>query len=199
MMFAVDLGVIHHGNGAAIDYVGIAAAAFASWVGIPGPGEPVLIAASVVAAKRNLDVTPVLVAAWVGATAGGIVGWLVGLKAGRWLLLARGPLHTLRLRALHRSERVFRRMEVLAILMSPSWVAGIHHSRARVYLMVNALSAALLWTLPIGLGAYYAGPPILEAVQDFGIIGTLVVLAAAIVVVAIEVIRRRSRGSEGSA
>lgn len=198
-MFAVHVGVLHHGHGAAIDYVGVALAALASWAGIPGPGEPVLIAASVVAAKNKLDITPVLIAAWVGATAGGIIGWLVGLKAGRWLVMAKGPLHTLRLRTLKRTEGVFRRMEVVAIVMAPSWVAGIHRSRARVYLVVNALSAALLWTLPIGLGAYYAGPPILEAVKDFGIIGTAVVVAAVIVAAAIEVLRRARRGRERSA
>ncbi len=50
---------------------------------MPGPGEPVLIAAGVLASKHKLDLATVLVVAWVAATAGGILGWAVGLKAGR--------------------------------------------------------------------------------------------------------------------
>ena len=40
-----------------------------------------LIGAGVLAARGRLDLTTVLVVAWVAATAGGIIGWLGGLKA----------------------------------------------------------------------------------------------------------------------
>ena len=36
-----------------------------------------------------------------------------------------------------------------------------------VYLITNAVSAAL-WAVGIGLGAYYAGPPVLDVIADVG-------------------------------
>jgi membrane protein DedA with SNARE-associated domain len=80
---------------ASIDYAALASAAFASWAGLPGPGEPLLIAAAVVASKHNLDIKPVLAWAFLGASLGGIAGWLGGLYAGRAVMTAPGPLRKL--------------------------------------------------------------------------------------------------------
>jgi len=187
----VQLPLVHHVRGAAIDYLGVALAAFASWVGVPGPGEPVLIAAAVIASKHKLDITPLIFWAWIGATLGGIVGWLAGLKAGYGLLTARGPLLGLRRRAVARGEEVFRRFEVLAIIATPSWVAGIHRSRARVYLPTTVFSAILLWALPIALAAYYAGPPILDLVSDVGTLALVIFVAVVAAVLVAGLLRRR--------
>ena len=70
--------LLHHVPAANIDYVALALGAFASWAGVPGPGEPLLIASAIVAAKHKVDITPVLIWAWVGATLGGITGWWAG-------------------------------------------------------------------------------------------------------------------------
>ena len=91
-----SISTIFHGP--PIDYAALALAAAASWVGVPGPGEPVLIAAGVFAAQHKLDIASVLIVAWAGATAGGIGG--LGARAeGRagGAHRARGPLHGLRL------------------------------------------------------------------------------------------------------
>src|ERR1700759_2824243 len=53
----------HRVEGPAVDCYGLALAAAASWAAIPGPGEPVLIAAGVLAAKHKLDLTTVLLVA----------------------------------------------------------------------------------------------------------------------------------------
>lgn len=187
----IHVHLFHHVRGGAVDYVGVAVAAFASWVGVPGPGEPVLIAAAVVASKHKLDIAPLIFWAWVGATCGGTVGWLAGMKAGRRVLTAPGPLQGARVRTVERGERFFKRFEVVAIVLTPSWVAGLNRARARVYLPVNALSAILLWALPLALGAYYAGPPLLDLVNDLGTIATIAVLVFLAVVLGGEVLRRR--------
>ena len=109
--------------------------------GCPGPGEPVLIAEAVFAARHKLDICSVMLVAWAGAAVGGVVGWLVGLKAGRALVTARGPLRRLRINAVARGEDVFARHPVLAIYLTPSWVAGIHRVRAAPYLTVNAIGS----------------------------------------------------------
>jgi membrane protein DedA with SNARE-associated domain len=187
------LRLFQHVKGPTIDYVGVSVAAFASWAGVTGPGEPVLIAAGIFAAKHKLDVAPVILWAWVGATVGGIVGWVAGLKAGRSVLTGPGPFRKGRLKAIAKGEEVFRRMEVIAIILAPSWLAGIHRSSARVYLPTNAISAALLWALPIGLGAYYAGPAVLDVAEDAGTFASIAVVVVIVAVVGIEVLRRRRR------
>jgi membrane protein DedA with SNARE-associated domain len=182
----------HHFHGPPIDYAGLAAAAAASWAGLPGPGEPLLIAAGVFAAKHKLDIGEVLLVAWASATAGGILGWLIGMKAGRVVLTTRGPFHRVRLRALERGDEIFQRHPVVAILLTPSWIAGIHRVRSSIYLSTNVISAAL-WAIGIGLGAFYVGPDIVELADDLGWVtgGGLVLLVLA--GVAAEITRRRRR------
>jgi membrane protein DedA with SNARE-associated domain len=182
----------HHFHGPPIDYAGLAAAAAASWVGVPGPGEPVLIAAGVFAARHRLDIGSVLLIAWGAATAGGIAGWLIGMKAGRAVLTTRGPLHGMRRKALARGEEVFARHPVAGVLLTPSWIAGIHRVRKRVYLPTNAASAAV-WAVGIGLGSYYVGPQIVDIVGELGWITAIGVVLLILSAVATEISRRRRR------
>jgi membrane protein DedA with SNARE-associated domain len=188
----------HHFHGSPIDYVGLAAAAIASWVGVPGPGEPVLIATGVLAAKHHLDITGVLLVAWAAATLGGIAGWLLGMMFGRRLLTFPGPLRKLREGAVERGDRIFRSHPVLAIVLTPSWIAGIHHVRARVYLVTNVLSAAA-WAAVIGLGAYYIGPSIVDFAGDLGLVTGIALGVLVVLVVGGEVLRRRRRAARARA
>jgi membrane protein DedA with SNARE-associated domain len=184
----VHVHLFHHA-GPAFDYVGIALASFASWVGIPGPGEALLLAAGVFAAKHKLDITPVVFVAFLGATAGGIAGWLVGLLGGRSLLTAPGPLRSIRQDAVDRGEETFKRMEVIAIILTPPWVAGIFHTRALLYNVVNVVSAAI-WAVTIGVGGYYFGPPILELVNDFGTVGLVFAIVLVVAAVGTAAVRK---------
>ncbi len=192
LILAFHLHFFHHVRGAAVDYLGVALAAFASWAGLPGPGESVLIATGVLAGKHHLDITPVLFWATAGATLGGVVGWVAGRKGGRAVLTRPGPLFSLRRGAAARGDEVFHRVEVIAILLAPSWVAGIHKSRARLYLPINFVSA-LAWSLVFGLGAYYAGPPILELAADWGTVGIVALVALVAAGVGLEITRRVRR------
>jgi membrane protein DedA with SNARE-associated domain len=184
---------LHHAA-RSFDYVGLAAGSFASWVGLPGPGEPLLLAAAVLAAKHRLDLGDVLAVAFISAVAGGIIGWLVGLKAGRRLATAPGPLHSLRLRAVNRGEDIFNRYPVTAILMTPAFVAGIHRVRPVLYHVVNVLSAAA-WTTAIGVGGYFIGPPVLDAVDDLGTGATIAVVAVVVVLFGLHLARQYRRVS----
>src|SRR2546421_360740 len=65
-----------------IDYAGVGLAATAGWAGVPGLGETALIAAGVLAAHGQLDIAEVVAVAFVGAAAGGVAGWLLGMKHG---------------------------------------------------------------------------------------------------------------------
>jgi membrane protein DedA with SNARE-associated domain len=196
-LIAFALHVLRHVPAAQIDYAALAVAAFASWAGLPGPGEPLLIAAGLIAAKHKLDITPVLVWAWVGANFGGIAGWLLGRVAGRGVMTAPGPLRGVRLRAVERGEEIFQRITVVAILLTPAWVAGIHRVGTGIYLVTNALSA-VVWAVGIGLGAYYAGPPVIDVLGDIGLISLIGLGVLIVVGVGLEVTRRRRRSHAAS-
>lgn len=180
----------HRFHGPPFDYVGLAVGSAISSAGLPGPGESLLIAAAILAASGKLDLTSVLFVAFVGATVGGIVGWIAGLKAGRTVLTAAGPLRRLRLRALKRGDRIFERHPVFAIILTPAWVAGIHGVRSRVYQPLNALSAAM-WAVGVGVSAYAVGPSVVDWVDDFGLVSLGVVVAVVIGTVAVAMIRHR--------
>ncbi len=189
----VHLHLFHHLRGPAFDYVGVGLGAFASWAGLPGPGEALLLAAGVFAAKHKLDISPVILVAFAGATAGGILGWLVGLIAGRSVLTAPGPLRSIRLDTVERGEHAFKRVQAVAILLTPSWVAGIFHAGAGLYNLINVVSAAV-WAVAIGVGGYYVGPPVVEVVDDLGTVG--LILAIAIVALGVTTaLVRRQRGA----
>lgn len=143
-------------RGPALDYVALFLFAMLSGIGVNGFGEVALLGAGVYVSNHKLPIEPVLIIAWLGATVGGIIGWGLGRQAGRRLLTAPGPLLKFRTRMLAHSEAVFFLHPSIAILLTPSWAAGIEKVRWRPYVSLNALSA-LLWALPLGLGAYVLG------------------------------------------
>lgn len=180
------LAALHPHTRASVDYVGVFLASVASWAALPGPGEAALVAAGISAAHGHLDLTSVVAVAWAGATTGGAAGWIVGVKGGRELLTAPGPLRHLRLGLIARGDRFYERYGPVAVLFTPSWIAGIHDMRWARFLPANALSA-LVWALSVGVGAYLLGPSITDIVADAGLaggllLGTLIVLTAALVV-----------------
>lgn len=190
----IHIHLHHQFHGPPFDYAGLAVAAAASWIGVPGPGEPVLIAAGVLAAKHQLDIASVVFVAWVAATAGGATGWLIGRGAGRAFLTAPGPLRAARVRAVERGEQVFERYPVIAIVLTPSWVAGINRVRAAVYHPTNAVSAAL-WAAGLGFGAYLVGPTIVEFADDLGLVTGIIVGVMIASAVLLELRRRWRKAS----
>ncbi len=188
----IHIHLHHRFHGPPFDYAGLAVAAALSWIGLPGPGEPVLIAAGVLAAHHKLDITSVLFVAFVAAAGGGMAGWGIGRVAGQGLLTAPGPLRRLRRRLLNRGEDVFARHPVIAILLTPAPIAGIHRVRTTVFLAVNTASA-LVWAVGIGLGAYFAGPSVIDAVDDLGLVTGVALGVVVVAGVGFEIRRRHRR------
>jgi membrane protein DedA with SNARE-associated domain len=190
-LVASDLGrhLHHHLAGPKVDYAALALAAAVSWIGIPGAGEAALIAAGISAAHGHVDIVGVLAVAWAGAMAGGTAGWLIGLAGGRSLATRPGPLLGLRLRMLRHGDAVYARRGWLAVYLAPSWMAGISAMAARRFLPANAV-ASLVWALTIGLGSYYAGRSIADAITD---VGTAGLVGAAVLLGGSLVVRRRGR------
>jgi membrane protein DedA with SNARE-associated domain len=182
----------HHLHGPSLGYAGIGLAAAASWAGVPGPGETLLIAGGILAARGRLDLLEVLVVAWIGAMLGGAAGWALGRRAGHALLAAPGPLREQRVAAIARGERFFARFGVLAVYVAPSWVAGSTGLSAARFIPANAVSAGI-WAALVGVGAYAVGPPIADLVGDVGLAGLLVLVALALAGVAYAILGRPRR------
>ena len=183
---------IHRFHGPPFDYLGLAVGSGVSWILGIGPGEPLLIAAAVLASRHRLDLTELILIAWLGATAGGMIGWLIGLKAGRAVLVAPGPFQRARVRAVARGERVFHRRTVIAVILTPAWLAGVHRVKLPIFTFANAVSAAI-WAIGIGGGAFLIGPAVGDIFDDLGTVG-LVIIGSVIVLGGVaEVARRRIR------
>lgn len=189
LLVVVAAHITSHVHARPAGYTAIALAAFASWAGLPGPGEAVVIAGAAFAARHRLDIVQVELFAFGGATVGGMVGWAVGWRFGA-LAVRPGPLFGLRRRGLRAGERFFRRFGPLAVFLTPSWVAGVHHVPPLRFTIFNALSSAV-WAAMYGLVTYFAGPDVVDLLGDFGT-GTLVALGVLILLsVGIAFVRRR--------
>ncbi|HME02074.1 MAG TPA: hypothetical protein VKG38_03465 [Solirubrobacteraceae bacterium] len=189
-VFAVILH--HHGRDSGVDYAGVFLAAVLSWAVLPGPGEAALIAASISARHGRLDLAAVLAVAWAGATVGGTIGWIAGLKGGRGLITVPGVVHHLRLALIEKGDRFYELYGPIAVFFTPSWIAGIHDMHWSRFLPANAISGAV-WALTIGFAAYLVGPSITDIVADAGIAGSAFV--GFLFVLALLFFRRRSHRS----
>ena len=191
------LRIHHHVRGPRTGYVGLALAAAASWIGLPGPGEAALVTAGIFAAHHRLDLVSVIGSGWIGATVGGSGGWLIGRVAGRRFVTAPGPLLRLRRTAVERGDRMYERYGPLAVFFTPSWAAGMVGMRAGPFLLANAASA-LVWAAALSAGSYVAGPVVLDLVGDAGLIGLIVIGVVIVGGAIIEVRRVRRRRRAGA-
>lgn len=172
--------------------IGLFAAVVATWIAVSGPGEAALVSAGTIAARGEEAIALVLVVAFLGTFAGSLAAYWLGRAGGRRLLLWRGPLLAWRTRLLVRSEGVIQRRAFLASLLGPGWLAGINEIPPRPFVAGSALSG-LLWTLTIGLGAFFVGPSLIHLYDDVGRWTTIAALAAGGSVAAFYFLRRARR------
>ncbi|MCP2164548.1 DedA family protein [Goodfellowiella coeruleoviolacea] len=153
-------------------------------LGIPLPGEIVLVSASLMAAQHLVDPVAVGVAASAGAIIGDSIGYVIGKRGGRPLLawLGRkfpkhfGPPH------LAKAEHLFARYGVwavffgrfvalLRILAGP--LAGALRMRYGRFLVANALGG-IVWAGGTTAVIYYLGMVAEKWLQRFSWVGLVV-------------------------
>jgi membrane protein DedA with SNARE-associated domain len=178
-------------------FIGLFAAVVATWIAVSGPGEAALVSAGTVAAQGREEIAPILVVAFLGTFAGSLAAYWIGRVGGRRLLLWRGPLLAWRTRLLDRSEGLMQRRAFLASYFGTGWLAGINELPARPFIAGSALSG-LLWTLAIGLGAFFVGPSLVSVYDNVGKWATLAVLAIAASVGFFIYMRRHRTGGKKS-
>jgi membrane-associated protein len=173
-MFASILSVAHN-----LGYPTLVLLVMLESSGIPLPGETALITAAVLASQHRLQIALVIALAAAAAILGDNVGYLIGRKRGRWLLLRPGPLAHHRARVLevgepffarHGSKAVFLGRWILGLRTWASWLAGANHMPWRSFSLWNA-AGGISWATTIGLIAYYAGHSATATIALFGVAG----------------------------
>jgi len=84
--------------------------------GVPLPGESALIAASLLAARGDLDVLHVFMAAWLGGVLGDSTGYLIGRFGGRLLVRKFGGMVKLTPDRLEHLEQAARKRGFIMVL-----------------------------------------------------------------------------------
>src|SRR5262245_132031 len=175
-------------------------------MGIPVPGETMLVTAAVYAGTTGeLNVAHVILAAIIGAIAGDNAGFWIGRTVGyRWVVRYQSTLR-LTTRWLKLGQYLFLRDggkggffgRFLAGLRALAAVlAGLNCMNWWRFLLFNALGG-IVWAGAYGLGAYAFGETLASALSRIGF--ALGIAAAAGVVVALVVARRFERRLEDTA
>jgi len=175
--------------------------------GIPVPGETALVAAAVLASQGVMVLWEVLVVAALAAIVGDNVGYWIGRKGGRTLLLRWRVTRRTAQRLLPPGERYFRRHGpktvffarfIAGLRVTAAWIAGITHMHWATFLKWNALGG-IAWAFGYGVLAYFFGTALVNAISTYGLYAGLAVAAVAVVgLVGFRHWRRRHLGAEES-
>ena len=154
-------------------------------MGVPLPGETALIAAAILAGRGQLDIVAVIVLASFAAIVGDNVGYLIGRRGGRRLLLRHPRLREHGERLLARGEPFFARHGPKAVFLgrwfaglriAAAWLAGINRMPWRSFLFWNA-TGGIFWATTVGLLAYALGHSAEQIIKTAGVIGAGGVIA----------------------
>jgi membrane protein DedA with SNARE-associated domain len=162
-------------------------------MGLPLPGEGVLIAASLyAAATHKLDINLVVLWAAMGAILGNIGGYLIGREVGVWLLPRYGRYVGLTEKRVRIGHYLFDRHggtvvfvgRFIALLRTfAALLAGSVRMNWRSFMLANVTSG-ILWASLYGYGGYRLG----RAVKRVAGPAEMVIVAVAIVVLVLTAI-----------
>jgi membrane protein DedA with SNARE-associated domain len=169
-------------------------------MGVPLPGETMLIAASIYAGSNGgLHPAAVIAAAAMGAILGDNLGYVIGREGGYRLLRRYGHLIRVDERRLklgrylflhHGGSVVFFGRFVAVLRMWAAFLAGTHRMPWRRFLCYNAAGGAV-WAAAYGIGGYTLGSSLLRQGGWLGAASMLLALAVTIIVPI--VLRRHER------
>jgi membrane protein DedA with SNARE-associated domain len=174
-------------------------------LGAPLPGDSLLIFASVMAEHGNMSFPLLLLFAWIGGVVGDNIGYLIGRRLGRAVLLRYGDKIGFTAQRLDRVEAVFARYGPLTVAFARFFnvlrqlngvVAGTLKMDWWRFLLFNALGCAL-WVLTWGLAGFYLGEHVSDIARlahGLGLVGAIIV--AILVIGAAIFAFRRTRANE---
>lgn len=139
-------------------YLGIFAAVVVEGFGIPAPGQTLLVVGGLLAARGKLDIVAVVAVAWAATVLGNLVGYYLGRRAGRRILLRIGVRRT----RIRRVEGFVHRYGPLIIVVA-RFIDGLRQFSSIVAgglkmpwpaFLASLLLGATLWAGGIGVAAY---------------------------------------------
>jgi membrane protein DedA with SNARE-associated domain len=132
-------------------------------LGIPLPGESLLITAAILAERGDISFPSLLVSAWAGSVIGDNIGYLIGRMLGRRLVLRYGAKIGLTPERLRRVEAVFAQYGPVTVAFARfvnllrqlnGVVAGTVNMEWWRFMAFNALGGAL-WVLAWTMTGFY--------------------------------------------
>lgn len=158
-------------------------------IGIPLPGETILIVASTLAGKyHHLNVWGIFAAASAGAIIGDNIGFWVGDKGGfrllcrygKYIRLDEGKLKVGRyIFDRHGGKVVFFGRFVSILRTYAAFLAGTNKMRWRAFLIFNA-AGGIVWAGVYSFAAYYAGDSLRHSSGKIDIV--IAVIAAVVII-----------------
>ena len=159
-------------------------------LGLPVPGETVLILASIFAGtKHDLNIFSVVFTAAAAAIVGQMIGYVIGREFGYWLLLRYGPYLRITESRIKLGEYLFLRHGSKIIIIArfvpflralAGILAGANRMPWRQFMLAN-VAGAVIWASFFGFAAYMLG----RQVERFA--GPMIILigVAALITIAI--------------
>jgi len=173
-------------------YGGIGVVIMLESIGMPLPGESLMLAAAIYAAATNeLDIVAVVLVASAGAIAGGEIGFLLGRSIGLRLLTRFGRRIGLTPQRLRLGQFLFRRHGgkvvffgrfIVVLRTLAALLAGAIGMDWRSFLLFNVLGG-FAWCSLYGFGAYLLGDAARHLSGPIGIVIGVIGTAAIISVV----------------
>ena len=170
-------------------------------LGLPLPGETILITAAIYAGRsHNLDIWLVVSAAALGAVLGNTIGFWIGREGGYRLLLRYGPRLHLTEGRIKLGQYLFLRHGGVIIFFSRfvpvlrafgALLAGANRMRWLSFFLFN-VAGAIVWATIYGAGAYYLERKI-HLFTRYAAIGASLAAVVLITAVAIYVRRHEAR------
>lgn len=157
-------------------YLAIAIIIALESMGIPLPGETVLVLAALYASRHDHNIAAVVASAATGAIVGDNIGYWIGRELGYPLLRRYGsriglPPRKIKvgqyLFQLHGAKVVFLGRFIAVLRALAAVLAGMNRMDWPRFLVANA-AGAVLWASAVGFGAYYFGRAVTHVTGPVG-------------------------------
>ncbi|USG68223.1 DedA family protein [Brevibacillus ruminantium] len=144
-------------------YIGIAFILLLEMIGIPFPGETILIVSGIAWVTGELSLLPLLLFATLGNIAGCSLAYLLGRVFGRKLLLDYGRFVRLTPEKLEKAEHKFQKYQIAIVLFAKflagirvlaSYLAGVNRMSFLTFSLYNTAGSILWVTVFVVFGKY---------------------------------------------
>lgn len=166
-------------------------------IGIPVPGETMLVTAAIYAGTTGrLSIVGVIIASSAGAIVGDNIGYVIGRTGGYRLLKRYGRYIRLdenRLRLgqylfhKHGPKVVFFGRFISVLRIFAAFLAGVNQMHWRRFLLFNALGG-IIWSTLYGVAAYLLGQQLLRLSGEVDLV--LAIVGVTVIIAAIVFLRR---------